>query len=640
MSSQPVHLRCENIGGIEETEVAIPPGVTVLSGRNATNRSSLLHAIMGVLGSDNVSLKADSSSGFIELERNGERYERELTRTNGTVRYEGEPYLDDSTAADVFAFLLEDNRARRAVERGEDLWDVIMEPVDTAELTAEISQHEARKRQLNERLQELENLESDLADKKARRIDIRESIDETRGELQEIEQRIDEMNESVEGSREKREALEDAFDERQRIRSDIEDVRYTIETQTESISALESEQSDIEEELESLPDPDIDPNDVQSRIDDLRTKKSTLESQVSDLRSVIQFNREHLEREDSILSNDGGSPDGGESVTDRLVQDEVTCWTCGRTVQTDRIEDTIDTLTEQVQSKLNERNEVESKLSDLREDLEEQRRTREKRSRLTNRLEEVSSELDSRRSRLSELEEKKDALESELTDIQERIDDMEQAGGEDDEILELHRDANTLEIDIQRKENELESLSADIKEIEDKLSKRETLQSERHEVAEELQSLRNRIRDLETRAVEAFNDHMESILDLLDYENLERIWIERHVANEHETVPDGEFTLHVIRQSADGRSFEDTVDHLSESERDVTGLIFALAGYLVHDVADDCPFLLLDSLEAVDARRIGTLVEYISEYAAYLVVALLPEDASAVDTPHETITDI
>ncbi len=52
-------------------------------------------------------------------------------------------------------------------------------------------------------------------------------------------------------------------------------------------------------------------------------------------------------------------------------------------------------------------------------------------------------------------------------------------------------------------------------------------------------------------------------------------------------------------------AYEDTLRHLSESEREVTGFVFALAGYLVHDVHEQVPFMLLDSLEAIDSDRIA-----------------------------------
>ena len=46
----------------------------------------------------------------------------------------------------------------------------------------------------------------------------------------------------------------------------------------------------------------------------------------------------------------------------------------------------------------------------------------------------------------------------------------------------------------------------------------------------------------------------------------------------------------------------------------------------------------LDSLETIDSERIAVLVEYFSDYADYLLVALLPEDAAALNDGHQRIT--
>lgn len=52
---------------------------------------------------------------------------------------------------------------------------------------------------------------------------------------------------------------------------------------------------------------------------------------------------------------------------------------------------------------------------------------------------------------------------------------------------------------------------------------------------------------------------------------------------------------------------------------------------------EDGPFVVLDSLESIDADRITALLDYVADYAPYLVVALLPEDADVVDIDHERI---
>lgn len=52
MSNIEASVGATNIRGTSETELSIPPGVTVLEGRNATKRASFLQAVMAALGSD------------------------------------------------------------------------------------------------------------------------------------------------------------------------------------------------------------------------------------------------------------------------------------------------------------------------------------------------------------------------------------------------------------------------------------------------------------------------------------------------------------------------------------------------------------------------------------------------------------
>ncbi len=129
---------------------------------------------------------------------------------------------------------------------------------------------------------------------------------------------------------------------------------------------------------------------------------------------------------------------------------------------------------------------------------------------------------------------------------------------------------------------------------------------------------------------------------MLEYANIGRIWIERReqtVREEWRAVTRSAFNLHVVRTSEEEATCEDTIDHLSESEWEVTVLVFTLAGYLVHDIHDVVPFMLLDLLEAVDSERIADLVEYREEFIDCLVAALLPEDAQALSDEHHYVTE-
>jgi hypothetical protein len=73
-------IYAENIGGIQETSVEFSPGVTILEGRNATNRTSFLQSVMAALGSENVAIKGDADEVKVELTPGDETYTRTLYR--------------------------------------------------------------------------------------------------------------------------------------------------------------------------------------------------------------------------------------------------------------------------------------------------------------------------------------------------------------------------------------------------------------------------------------------------------------------------------------------------------------------------------------------------------------------------------
>src|SRR6056297_3993976 len=100
---------------------------------------------MAALGSHDVSLKSDAERGAVTLTLDGEEYTRTLVREDGRLQTRGDPDRDEPELADLFAFLLESNEARRAVRSGDELRETIMRPIDTDEIEAEIDRLEAEK---------------------------------------------------------------------------------------------------------------------------------------------------------------------------------------------------------------------------------------------------------------------------------------------------------------------------------------------------------------------------------------------------------------------------------------------------------------------------------------------------------------
>jgi chromosome segregation ATPase len=646
IEAEKMQLSVENIGGIDDTTVDITPGVTALSGRNATNRTSLLQAIMAAFGSGHVSLKGDADEGRVDLTVGDETYTRTLERRNETVVTGGDPYLDDTELGDLFAFLLESNEARQAVARNEDLRELIMRPVDTDAIQSEIDQLEAEQRNIESELDNLESIADRLPDLEEQRTSLNQQIEDKQAELDEKETELESADADVEDSRADKRELEDALDELHDARESLDDTRFDLDTQRESLDALREERSEVETELEELPETPVgDIEEINAEIERLRDRQRTIDTTVNELQTIIQFNEEMLEgtsREiTDALRNE--TSDNSGALTDQLVDDTdtVVCWTCGSEVPKDEIETTVDRLQELRSETFEERNTIRSQIDELQDEKNTLETHQRERTQLDQRLQRIENELDERETRIEELQDTRDELEDEIGTLEANVEDLQEE--EYGDILDLHKEANQLEFELGRLQSDRETVNSQIDDTEDRLDERSSLEDRHDEIQEDLADLRTRIDQIEEQAVEQFNDHMAIVLDLLGYANLERIWIERtehEVSQGRRTVTQRTFDLHVIRSTDSGVAYEDTVDHLSESEREVTGLVFALAGYLVHEVYETVPVMLLDSLEAIDSDRIAALIEHVADHADYLVAALLPEDAAALDQDYQRITEI
>jgi len=642
---QEVMLAVENIGGIDETTVRFTPGVTILSGRNATNRTSLLQALMAAFGSDQFSLKSNADEGSVTLTIGDQTYTRTVRRQNGQLVTNGDPYLEDTTIVDLFAFLLESNEARRAVARGDELRDLIMHPVDTDQIDRHISQYQEERSDIDDEIEEISKLQSQLPRLEGQKEDIKDDIGEKRDEISEIQDEIDNIDEDIESKKEEKDKLESRLEELSDVRSSLESTRQQLRSHEESIDALEHEQSEVEEDLESLdavPEERIE--ELDDELDHLHTHRSDLDDTIDRLQTVIRFNEDLLDDDLDLFTDIFGDDSDAEPLTDQLVEDEddLVCWTCGGDVTTDQIESMLDRLREVHREKMEERNDLDEQISTLRtnqSELEEQRRQRRQ---LQSRLDGINEEIDEHRDRISGLETKRDDLVDEVEALEDEIETL-RTDDEQDELIELHKEANQLEVDVGRLESDLAEVTDEIARIEDRVDDRDQLEAQRDELQEEIESLRTRIDRLEAEAIETFNNHMDTVLDLLEYNNLDRIWLERTERQQREgrrNVTKSSFELHIVRSTADGAVYEDTVDNLSESEREVTGFVFALAGYLAHDVYEELPFMLLDSVEAIDSQRLADLIEHFTNYSEYLVAALLEEDARALDDSYQRITDL
>ncbi|PSP68854.1 chromosome segregation protein SMC [Halobacteriales archaeon QS_1_69_70] len=621
-----------NLGGIDTCEVTFRPGVTVLAGRNATNRTSLLTAIGGVLGGTGPTLKSDADDGSVTLTLGGSEYTRRYVRHDGQVRAEGNPYTDATETVDCFASLLEANPARRAVERGEDLREVLMRPVDTDAIEARIRRIEGERREVRDRLDEIDRERDQLPRLETRRAELQEELADIDDELDAVRSTVDEYDADPDTA----EAAQEAIDELEETRHRLRSVRDDIDTQETSIEALREERAELEAELAELTTQDAELERIEQELARLQERERAYDDAVGDLSAIVEFTGDLLD--DGCPDLPGAEPT--DDVTAELDPDAKTveCWTCGSEVTTSDIRDRLCEFETLVSEKRSERAETRDRLEELRDRRDDLRSVTDRQERLESRLRDVDAELDRREGRIEELEADAEDVREEVSMLEAHIEETEELRESD--LLDRYQRLSELEYERGRLERELSDVETSIETLDALADERDQLDAQDDELAAELESLRTRIDDLERASIESFNEHVADVLELLGYENLERVWIERTEKERREgrqNVSQSTFELHVVRTTDDGAVYEDTVDTLSESERDVVGLMVALAGYLVHDVYETVPMMLLDSLEAIDSERIGALIEYIAEYAPYLVVALLPEDAEALDEEYEHV---
>lgn len=628
INNEPISVSVRNIGGIESCEVEFESPVTILTGNNTTNRTSLLTAVGSALGGTTGSLKADAKRGEVTLQVGDKTFNRQLIRENGEVNLDGNPFTEDETLADMFACLLESNPVRQAVERGDNLREILMQPVNIDELQAQIRDIEKERRELEERLSTIERQRERLPTLKNQRSSLEKDLNAIEEELATIRQEI----EKYEADQEEANTAKEVVDLHQETQAELATVQQEFETQQQSLEALYDEREDAQTGLEEIEgDVSEELQEIDTELEKLRERKRNLADAISDLSTIVEFNEELVDTESGV--DDVLGPFESDDATAQLnpMSETIECWTCGSSIERQEIAERIDEFRNVIEERRGDRKAAQERIDELNKRKEKLEEQSTKQAQLEQRLEEIETEIQDRLDRIDELEEQEAELKEQVKHFEQRIAETEDL--RDSGLLEKYQAVSELEYERGQIEQELVETQEELEQIEELTDERTQLEEQQEELQRELTSLRTRIEDLEQNIVEIFNARMEDILDLLEYENLERVWIERKAdsSGTRAGMPDSTFDLHVVRATAEDTVYEDTVDHLSESEREVIGLIVALAGYVAHDVHETVPVVLLDSVEALDASRIARLIEYIADLVPYLFVALLPEDAAALD---------
>lgn len=650
MSTENIVLEVENVGGIEEDVMEVAPGITALSGENTTNRTSLMNAMMAALGSDDVEIRTGSDSGYVTLEYGGEVYRREVEAGSEGSIWNGEGISDNVRKLQLFSFLLRENELRNAIVQNEGLYDLVMEPVDTHEIESEISD-------LKERRDRIQNREESVAEKKDKIQQLEAEIEEKKDtkdgledELEEIQLQIDEIddqdtqNEKLEESRELNNRVKDLTDKENRIEDEIEVLQERLSAREDELEELKSADfEDTEQVKEKVSELKGEIADIEDEVSELKSDKRTLSpfrtflSQITgDETSPSEMNRVFGKYADVDESDDNADDPTAALLED---SDNTQCVLCAGDIDATHYKElnsdvhgAISEITSRIDELEEEANTLRDKKKGLEDTIADVRQNEGRINDLESEITEIESDIEAKRSELEEVSNEKEEVEQELDNIEDDV--IEDTEDETSELRELEREKTQIEIDIEDAKDTIESNKDDIDDLKSEIDDIEAEVDEvLPEIKTQLEELRGKVEAIESAVVEEFNSTMDDIIDELGYDKIERVWMERKVKEVKQGRSKKEktfFDLNIAR-SVDGSTTTEVIDNLSESEKTVTSLVFAFSGYIVHDVDEEFPIMMLDSVEMIDAKRLESLLDYMGDRVEYLITTTLPEDTEVMD---------
>ncbi|THE64347.1 chromosome segregation protein SMC [Salinadaptatus halalkaliphilus] len=448
--------------------------------------------------------------------------------------------------------------------------------------------------------------------------ELQEQRDALRDELRDVEQRLDDA----------RDRKTDAADEVRSIEGKLEGLEDDRETLEADIETLEAELEELREERESV---DERMNEISAEIDERTATIEEIEADIEALESELADSKipeltdqiEALEaeiddREDRIDDLDG-------TLNELSLEKEYT-------------EDAIEDLHDEIETAQNRKAEHEQRIEGYEETIADKREELEAKHEAVADLEDELAELKAERSdckdELSEARTKRDqqqdrvnAVESKLADNRERVENLEW------EIESLEADVGEYDPeDVPDHETVIEMiefLTADMEAMEpvnmlaideyDKVrSDLEELEDGRATLVEEAEGIRDRIEQYETQKKRTFMDAYDSISAHFTeiFEQLSEGTGTLHLENEDDPF-DGGLTM----KAQPGDKPIQRLDAMSGGEKSLTALAFIFA-IQRHNPA---PFYALDEvdafLDAVNAERIGEMVEQLADQAQFVVVS-------------------
>ena len=594
-------LEMENIAGIRSGSAGIDDGINVIQASNFRGKSSFLSALMGVIGTDaweelDHLITEGMDKGSIVLDTGEEEFQVELTRHGDTVSLTGNTVLsdpEDIACARLFAFLDERNPVRRAVRTQDTaaLADALQKPLEIESIDQRIATLQAERERVDREIDTAQQAMDDIAN-------IEGQLKTERAELERLHERRDELENDVVEEDEATEELDERLRAKQtelgtinREIDRLENAQQRLDTQLEKKDAELSE-------LDELDKPDHDAD-----IEEKRSTLTELELQIDLVRDLHRSNRQLLE-EDTELAF---LTDVSHGITD----DEVACWVCGEQTTEEHVEERLADLYQTLQRLEGEAEELSSTIEELERTEREFRRAERERERLKAEVDDLRQSLQEAEADLSAASDRKGDIETDIEALEAQLEEV------DDEGSQALTEVN---LEITRAEQRIEHLEEDLANVRDDAGDQESLREQRENLTTEIDTLRGRREQKQQELKERFDTAINDVIDRFapGFESA-------YVTLKHDQGGKLDEVEINLSREIDGVGHAITIDQLSEGERELVGVITALAGYQTFNVRERVPVMLLDSISELAAQNLRGLLSYLEDHTDRLVTTAYPE---------------
>jgi len=590
-------LDITNISGIRSGSATVEDGLNVIQASNFRGKSSFITALRTAIGAtgqyEDHPLTEGMDTGKVTLETEGDEYNVMLERPSpGVVKRTGTPYLSDETdqiCARLYACLDENNPVRKAVRNGEDLTDLLQDPLNIENIDAQINALKGEKREIKQKITEAERAGDQLPS-------VQETVTRLKSELEELRSRREELTD--EGTNKERiEEISDEISTKSgkltNISNDISRIERELERKRDQVSRKEGEinELNVPEEL-----------DQSKEVDAMRDQIDTIDRQIDLIEDLYRANQNVI---------DASEIDTITDVNRSIAADDIECWVCGQQTTIADVEEYIAQLQSKAAELRDEKSEIETELEEIEAREHKIRQARQKKEGLKREIQQLKSDIDEKKGILEEKRDRESSLKEEIKALQDELDAAE------DEYNEELTDVKT---EIRTTETKLQNVREDLESLEQKYGQLEEFEAEREEIQANINVLRNRKKTIQKNLKESFNAIIVDIIEELQPGfSSARLVLKTDERGEVESID-----LEIARD-IDSKGQRTSVDTLSEGEVELIGLVVALAGYHAFDVDNKVPCILIDGISQLAAEHLRTVATYLEDMSNILVTTAYPE---------------